>query len=195
MYCPRQHRGAGRNLYPVCGGVQVTSRRRPSSAASSATRSRLRSAHRQGHPGDCALPAARRPARLWPTPNSATNMIVQVCLGPAPVGLEEAVGAVPRNDHRLRAGSDRAGQFADPLPLLRAASLRAVSRYPCCRQRKSTTAHVGHPMICRGASSSLQRTAPILQPRLLPCSCVICPAAHRASRSLFAPSTYASTIA
>ncbi len=29
---------------------------------------------------------------------SATNIIVQVCLGPAPVGLEEAVGAVPRMD-------------------------------------------------------------------------------------------------
>ncbi len=41
--CPT---GAGSNLYPVCGGVQVTSRRRPSSAASRATRSRLRSAHR-----------------------------------------------------------------------------------------------------------------------------------------------------
>ena len=26
---------------------------------------------------------------------SATDMIVQVCLGPAPVGLEEAVGAIP----------------------------------------------------------------------------------------------------
>ena len=33
-------------LYPVCGGVQVRSRRRPSSAASRATSSRLRSAHR-----------------------------------------------------------------------------------------------------------------------------------------------------
>src|SRR5262249_10648192 len=40
---------------------------------------------------------------------SATYMIVQVCLGPTPVGLEEAVSAVPRNEHRLRAGSDRAG--------------------------------------------------------------------------------------
>ena len=38
-----------------------------------------------------------------------THMIVQVCLGPAPVGLEEAVCAVPRNGHRLDAGSDRAG--------------------------------------------------------------------------------------
>jgi hypothetical protein len=41
--CPA---GAGSNLYPVCGGVQVTDRRRPSSAASRATRSRLRSADR-----------------------------------------------------------------------------------------------------------------------------------------------------
>src|SRR5215472_18869115 len=40
---------------------------------------------------------------------SATDILVQVCLGPAPVGLEEAVSAVPRNEHRLGAGSDRAG--------------------------------------------------------------------------------------
>jgi hypothetical protein len=36
----------GSHSFDVCGGVQVTSRRRPSSAASRATRSRLRSAHR-----------------------------------------------------------------------------------------------------------------------------------------------------
>ena len=42
---------------------------------------------------------------------SATDMFVQVCLGPAPVGLEEAVSAVPRNGHRLDPGSDRAGQL------------------------------------------------------------------------------------
>src|SRR5438105_15953159 len=30
-----------------------------------------------------------------------TYLFVQVCLGPAPVGLEKAVGAVPRNEHRL----------------------------------------------------------------------------------------------
>src|SRR5438477_9778607 len=47
---------------------------------------------------------------------SATNVIVQVCLGPAPVSLEEAVGAVPRNEHRLRAGADRAGLLAQRRP-------------------------------------------------------------------------------
>jgi hypothetical protein len=40
---------------------------------------------------------------------SATDPVVQVCLGPAPVGLEEAVRALPRNEHRLDPGSDRAG--------------------------------------------------------------------------------------
>src|SRR5450755_3881698 len=43
-------------------------------------------------------------------------MIVQVCLGPAPVGLEEAVRAVPRNEHRLYPGSDRAGQLGQRRP-------------------------------------------------------------------------------
>jgi len=43
---PAARRQPAVNLYPVYGGVQVTSRRRPSSAASRATRSRLRSAHR-----------------------------------------------------------------------------------------------------------------------------------------------------
>jgi hypothetical protein len=38
-------------------------------------------------------------------------MIVEVCLGPAPVGLEEAVSAVPRNEHRFHPGSDRAGHL------------------------------------------------------------------------------------
>src|SRR5712692_7580939 len=47
---------------------------------------------------------------------SATYMIVQVCLGPAPVRLEEAVSAVPRNEHRLHAGSDRAGQLGQRRP-------------------------------------------------------------------------------
>src|SRR5438105_11076587 len=47
---------------------------------------------------------------------SATYMIVQVCLGPAPVGLEEAVSAVPRNEHRLYPCSDRAGQLGKRRP-------------------------------------------------------------------------------
>src|SRR5436190_11822161 len=42
---------------------------------------------------------------------SATDALVQVRLGPAPVGLEEAVSAIPRNEHRLHPGSDRAGQL------------------------------------------------------------------------------------
>src|SRR5260370_39601179 len=42
---------------------------------------------------------------------SATDMIVQVCLGPAPVGLVETVSAVPRDGHRFHPGSDRAGQL------------------------------------------------------------------------------------
>src|SRR5438445_7253424 len=47
---------------------------------------------------------------------SATYTVVQVCLGPAPVGLEEAVGAVPRNEHRLYTGSDCAGQLGKRRP-------------------------------------------------------------------------------
>src|SRR5919198_6305933 len=42
---------------------------------------------------------------------SATDILVQVCLGPAPVGLEEAVSAVPRDEHWFYSGSDCAGQF------------------------------------------------------------------------------------
>src|SRR6266705_5687063 len=47
---------------------------------------------------------------------SATYMIVQVGLGPAPIGLEEAVRAVPWNEHRLHAGSDRAGLLGQRRP-------------------------------------------------------------------------------
>src|SRR5215471_15887610 len=43
-------------------------------------------------------------------------MIVQVCLGSAPVGLEEAVSAVPRDEHRLHPGSDCAGQLSQRRP-------------------------------------------------------------------------------
>ena len=95
------------------------SRRRPSSAASRSTRSRLRSAHR---PDDEVITeAAHRPllgVRPDPGPHrySATDVFVQVRLGPAPVGLEEAVSAVPRDEHRLHAGSDRAGQLGQRRP-------------------------------------------------------------------------------
>ncbi len=47
---------------------------------------------------------------------SPTDMIVQVGLGPAPVGLEEAVRAVPQNEHRLHPGSDRAGHLGQRRP-------------------------------------------------------------------------------
>src|SRR5215831_9188246 len=58
---------------------------------------------------------------------SATYKIVQVCLGPAPVGLKEAVSAVPRDEHRLCPGSDRAGQPGQRRPLCDEASeLRQV---------------------------------------------------------------------
>src|SRR5436190_3759857 len=43
---------------------------------------------------------------------SATDVLVQVRLGPAPVRLEEAVSAIPRNQHRLHPGSDRARQLS-----------------------------------------------------------------------------------
>ena len=39
-------------------------------------------------------------------------MIVQVCLGPAPVGLKEAVSAIPRNEHRFNVGTD----LTEPFP-------------------------------------------------------------------------------
>ena len=46
-----------------------------------------------------------------PDRHAATDMLDQVCLGPAPVGVVEAVSALPRNEHRLGPSSDRAGQF------------------------------------------------------------------------------------
>jgi hypothetical protein len=62
----------------------------------------------------CPLLGVRPDSR--PDRYSAADMLVQVCLGPAPVGLVEAVRAVPRNEHRFRAGSDRAGQFGQRGP-------------------------------------------------------------------------------
>src|ERR1700761_828391 len=41
-----------------------------------------------------------------PHGKSATHLIVQIRLGPAPVGFEEAVRAVPGNGDRLRPGSN-----------------------------------------------------------------------------------------
>src|SRR5215469_3377823 len=51
-----------------------------------------------------------------PHRDSATYTIVQVCFGPAPVGLEETVRAVPRNEHRLYAGSDSTGLLGQRRP-------------------------------------------------------------------------------
>src|ERR1022692_2143302 len=47
---------------------------------------------------------------------SAADMLVEVCLGSAPVGLEEAVRAVPRNEHRFHPRSDRAGLLGQRRP-------------------------------------------------------------------------------
>jgi hypothetical protein len=43
---------------------------------------------------------------------SATDVLVQVRRGPAPLGLEEAVSTIPRNGHRLHPGADRARQLS-----------------------------------------------------------------------------------
>ena len=91
--------------------AQPMSSRRPRSAASRSTRSRLRSAHRPGR--DVVAEGAHRPPLdLGPDPvpdgHPATHLGVQVGLGPTPVGLEETVNAVPGNDHRLHPGVDRA---------------------------------------------------------------------------------------
>src|SRR6185503_12691299 len=51
-----------------------------------------------------------------PHGDAATDTFVQVCLGPAPVRLEEAVGAVPWDQHRLDPGSDLTGQRGDRRP-------------------------------------------------------------------------------
>ena len=62
-----------------------------------------------------------RPHRARPA-----HMFLQVCLGPAPVRLEEAVGAVPRDEHRLRPAPDRPGQPRQPARVVNAGDLRQV---------------------------------------------------------------------
>src|SRR5579875_1163276 len=58
---------------------------------------------------------------------SAPDMIVQIRLGPAPVGLEEAVRAVPRNEHRLHPGSGHTGHLGHRRPAdEKASDLRQV---------------------------------------------------------------------
>jgi len=90
------------------GGVQITTGEGKLRCIES-DEVRLRWAHslRQGHHGGCAL-AVLASGRLWPTRYSATSMIVRYASGGAS-SLEQAVSAVPRNEHRLHAGSDRAG--------------------------------------------------------------------------------------
>ena len=66
--------------------------------------------------GEVIAQGAQRPLLgLRPDPrphrHSAAHVLVQVGLGPSPVGLEQAVSAVPRDEHRLRPGADRAGQL------------------------------------------------------------------------------------
>jgi len=36
----------------------------------------------------------------------ATYLLVQVCLAPTSVGLEEAISTVPRNEYRLQTGAN-----------------------------------------------------------------------------------------
>ncbi len=99
--------------------VQATSRRRPSSAASRSARSRLRSAHRP----DARSARSARTARcstcgptLAHTDIPRRTRSSRYASRPAPVGLVEAVGAVPRNGHRLDPGPDRAGQLGQRRP-------------------------------------------------------------------------------
>jgi hypothetical protein len=47
---------------------------------------------------------------------SATYPVVEICLRPTPVRLEEAVSTVPRNQYWLRAGSDRIGPLGERRP-------------------------------------------------------------------------------
>src|ERR1700677_3226968 len=76
-----------------------------------------------GPPAGCEVitQAAHRPL-LGVRPDSgpdrdpATDTIVQVCLGPAPVSLVEAVSAVPWDGHRFYPGSDRPGQLGQRRP-------------------------------------------------------------------------------
>jgi hypothetical protein len=53
-------------------------------------------------------------------------MFLQVGLGVAPVCLEEAVGAVPRDEQRFRPAPDRAGQPEQPVRVSEAGGLRQV---------------------------------------------------------------------
>ena len=99
-------------------GVQATSSRRPSSAASKATRPRLRSPHRPETRSARRLRTARCSASGPTLAHTDTPRRTRSSryARPAPVGLEEAVSAVPWNEHRLHAGSDRAGLLGQQRP-------------------------------------------------------------------------------
>ena len=103
---------------PRAGGGRVLPRRgRRGRGCSQPT------APRRGHRGGCAPPAARPPARRASTPSTPG---AHVRLGAAPVCLEEAVGAVPRDEHRFRPAPDRAGQPRQPARVSHAGGLRQV---------------------------------------------------------------------
>src|SRR5918994_1005819 len=70
-----------------------------------------------GPPAGCEVSAEtahRSVLGVWPDGgphrDPSTDLLVQVCLWAAPVSLEEAVSAVPRDKHRLDSGSDRGGE-------------------------------------------------------------------------------------
>ena len=55
-------------------------------------------------------------SNLGPDRNSATYTIIEVCLGPTPIGLEEAVSAVPGDRHRFHVGTDGPSQLGQRRP-------------------------------------------------------------------------------
>lgn len=72
-----------------------------------------------GPPTRCEVgtEAAHRPLLcvrpdVGPDRYATTDALIQVRLGPPPVGLEKAVSAVPRNEHRLDLRSDGASQLS-----------------------------------------------------------------------------------
>lgn len=101
--------------------THATSRRRPRSAASRSARSPSRSVHRPESRSSPRL-RTRPPLGLRPDPrphrHRTAYVILQVRRRAAPVRLEQAISAVPRDGHRLGAGaiasavppSDRVGR-------------------------------------------------------------------------------------
>ena len=95
-------------------------------------------------------------------------MIVEVCLGSAPVGLEEPVSTFPRNEHRLDASSDRAGLLgqrgpadADVSRLRDVVAGKPELTTPCCvtsieREDDHATSHAPH------LTQSRDRVSPVV---------------------------------